>query len=265
MRAAESGHAGRGAPLRKTARKRPGGQFAYTVNYQCVAYTNYVFLHISARLRALRATCKLRAGGVSYLCIVRGKGGRREGFRARGILHDFTGRAERPQRGTAGAANPAGLNAQGAGDACSSRTRRRLTITILTIDFAVMARRTRRLVPLYVRIGKRKRKDSDAYILSVALRCGRKQGAFEGAVFFGRSPRRAMADINYDTVFWRKEIGGITHTLPAISPDAKYGKPGAETRCEFEKRRGQYYYGVILRDRRKELKMAQSELAENTE
>ena len=189
-------------------------------------------------MRALRATCKLRAGGVSYLCIVRGKGGRREGSCARGILHDFTGRAERPQRGHGGSGKFRRLERTGCRGARSSPTRWRLTIAFLTIDFAVMLRRKKRFVPLYVRIGKRKRKDSDAYILSVALRCGRKQGAFEGAVFFGRSPRRAMADINYDTVFWRKEIGGITHTLPTISPDAKYGKPGAETRCEFEKRRG---------------------------
>ena len=184
-RAAESGHVGRGAPLRKAARKRPGGQFAYTVNYQCVAYTNYVFLHISARLRALRATCKLRAGGVSYLCIVRGKGGRREGSCARGILHDFTGRAERPQRGHGGSGKFRRLERTGCRGARSSPTRRRLTIAFLTIDFAVMVRRKKRFVPLYVRIGKESGKDSDACILLVALRCGRKRGAFEGAVFFG--------------------------------------------------------------------------------
>ena len=45
----------------------------YSVNSQLIAYTNYVFLHISARFRALRPTCKLRAGGVPYLCNVRGK------------------------------------------------------------------------------------------------------------------------------------------------------------------------------------------------
>ena len=87
--------------------------------------------------------------------------------------------------GTAGAANSAGLNAQGAGDARSSRMRRRLTVAILAIDFAVMVRRKKRFVPLYVRIGKESGKDSDACILLVALRCGRKRGAFEGAVFFG--------------------------------------------------------------------------------
>lgn len=44
--------------------------------------------------------------------------------------------------------------------------------------------------------------------------------------------------------------------------DAKYGAPGTESRKEFEEKALAYYYGVILRDRRKELKMTQSELAE---
>lgn len=44
--------------------------------------------------------------------------------------------------------------------------------------------------------------------------------------------------------------------------DAKYGKPGTESRCEFEEKAHAHYYGVILRDRRKELKMTQKELAE---
>jgi len=44
--------------------------------------------------------------------------------------------------------------------------------------------------------------------------------------------------------------------------DAKYGKPGTESRKEFEAKARAYYYGVILRDRRKELKMTQTELAE---
>ena len=46
--------------------------------------------------------------------------------------------------------------------------------------------------------------------------------------------------------------------------DAKYGAPGTESRREFEEKARAYYYGVILRDRRKELKMTQSELAERT-
>lgn len=44
----------------------------------------------------------------------------------------------------------------------------------------------------------------------------------------------------------------------------KYGAPGTESRCEFEKKARAYYYGVILRDRRKELKMTQKELADKT-
>ena len=44
--------------------------------------------------------------------------------------------------------------------------------------------------------------------------------------------------------------------------DAKYGAPGTESRKEFEAKARAYYYGVILRDRRKELKMTQKELAD---
>lgn len=44
--------------------------------------------------------------------------------------------------------------------------------------------------------------------------------------------------------------------------DAKYGAPGTESRRAFDEKARAYYYGVILRDRRKELKMTQKELAE---
>ena len=44
----------------------------------------------------------------------------------------------------------------------------------------------------------------------------------------------------------------------------KYGAPGTESRKKFEEKAKAYYYGVILRDRRKELKMTQAELAEKT-
>ena len=46
--------------------------------------------------------------------------------------------------------------------------------------------------------------------------------------------------------------------------DAKYGAPGTESRREFEEKARAYYYGIILRDRRKELQMKQGELAEKT-
>ena len=46
--------------------------------------------------------------------------------------------------------------------------------------------------------------------------------------------------------------------------DAKYGAPGTESRREFEEKARVYYYGIILRDRRKELQMTQGELAEKT-
>lgn len=42
----------------------------------------------------------------------------------------------------------------------------------------------------------------------------------------------------------------------------KYGAPRTESRREFEAKARAYYYGVILRDRRKELKMTQNELAD---
>ncbi len=44
--------------------------------------------------------------------------------------------------------------------------------------------------------------------------------------------------------------------------DSKYGKEGTESRKKFEEKAQSYYYGVILRNRRKELKMTQKELAE---
>lgn len=42
----------------------------------------------------------------------------------------------------------------------------------------------------------------------------------------------------------------------------KYGAPCTESRKEFEEKSKAYYYGVILRDRRKELKITQQQLAE---
>lgn len=43
---------------------------------------------------------------------------------------------------------------------------------------------------------------------------------------------------------------------------AKYGAPGTESRNKFNAEARAYYYGVILRDRRKELKMTQQQLAD---
>ena len=42
-------------------------------DYQYIARVNYVFLHISARLRALRQSGKLRAGESAYLCCIDGR------------------------------------------------------------------------------------------------------------------------------------------------------------------------------------------------
>ncbi len=44
--------------------------------------------------------------------------------------------------------------------------------------------------------------------------------------------------------------------------DKKYGKHGTPERQEFHEKAMAWYYGEILRDRRKELKMTQQELAD---
>lgn len=44
--------------------------------------------------------------------------------------------------------------------------------------------------------------------------------------------------------------------------DEKYGKEETENRKRFEEKAKAYYYGEILRDRRKELNMTQKELAD---
>lgn len=44
--------------------------------------------------------------------------------------------------------------------------------------------------------------------------------------------------------------------------DTKYGTEGTECRRKFEDEARSYYYGVILRDRRRELKMTQQQLAD---
>lgn len=43
--------------------------------------------------------------------------------------------------------------------------------------------------------------------------------------------------------------------------DVKYGKEGSVSREKFKEKSVAWYYGEILRDRRKELKMTQQELA----
>lgn len=44
--------------------------------------------------------------------------------------------------------------------------------------------------------------------------------------------------------------------------DRKYGKPGTLSRDKFDEEAYAWYYGSLLRDRRKELKMTQRQLAE---
>ena len=44
--------------------------------------------------------------------------------------------------------------------------------------------------------------------------------------------------------------------------DVRYGKPGTQSRMDFENKALAWYYGEILRDKRKELKITQKQLAE---
>lgn len=46
--------------------------------------------------------------------------------------------------------------------------------------------------------------------------------------------------------------------------DREHGKRGTETRGEFEKEAIAYYYGEILKEKRKELKLTQEQLGEKT-
>lgn len=54
-----------------------------------------------------------------------------------------------------------------------------------------------------------------------------------------------------------KDLHNVSELL-----DSKYGVVGTGSREEFEAKSRAYYYGVILRERRKELKMTQGELAQ---
>ena len=44
--------------------------------------------------------------------------------------------------------------------------------------------------------------------------------------------------------------------------DERYGKPGTQSRMDFENKALAWYYGEILRDKRKEQKITQKQLAE---
>ena len=44
--------------------------------------------------------------------------------------------------------------------------------------------------------------------------------------------------------------------------DERYGKKGTQSRTDFENKALAWYYGEVLRDKRKELKITQKELAE---
>lgn len=55
-------------------------------------------------------------------------------------------------------------------------------------------------------------------------------------------------------------VSGLTSAESELSE--KYGEPGSPSRIEFENKAKAWYYGEILRDRRKALGMTQKELAE---
>ncbi len=44
--------------------------------------------------------------------------------------------------------------------------------------------------------------------------------------------------------------------------DKRYGKPGTKSREQFRENAFSYYFGEIIKDRRKELKLSQNDLAE---
>ncbi len=46
--------------------------------------------------------------------------------------------------------------------------------------------------------------------------------------------------------------------------DKKYGKQGTSSRTDFHEKAMAWYYGEILKDKRKELKLTQKQLAEKT-
>ncbi|OQB30272.1 MAG: anaerobic benzoate catabolism transcriptional regulator [Bacteroidetes bacterium ADurb.Bin174] len=46
--------------------------------------------------------------------------------------------------------------------------------------------------------------------------------------------------------------------------DEKYGVTGSDTRSEFNAKATAWYYGEILREKRKEMKITQQELSERT-
>lgn len=55
-------------------------------------------------------------------------------------------------------------------------------------------------------------------------------------------------------------VSGLTSAESELSE--KYGEPGSPSSIEFENKAKAWYYGEILRDRRKALGMTQKELAE---
>lgn len=62
------------------------------------------------------------------------------------------------------------------------------------------------------------------------------------------------------TEFDINKLEGL-HTASEVL-DKKYGRKGTESREEFDGKARAWYYGEILRDRRKELRMTQQELAD---
>ena len=62
----------------------------------------------------------------------------------------------------------------------------------------------------------------------------------------------------------RKFDMGKVIKLPTANDmlDEKYGKFGTESRAEFDAKALAWYYGQLIRDRRKDLKLTQREVAE---
>ena len=79
--------------------------------------------------------------------------------------------------------------------------------------------------------GLAKKAEKIRTLVSYWLPCAAEEsrGAFEGAVFSGEVLEGLWQTSIMIQFFDEKKIGE-NYTLPAILPDAKYGKPGAETR-----------------------------------
>lgn len=75
-----------------------------------------------------------------------------------------------------------------------------------------------------------------------------------------KCPRLTKEQINKLRNIDLSKLDGLTSAEDLLTE--KYGEPGTPSRTEFENKAKAWYYGEILRDRRKAIGMTQKELAE---